>query len=66
MLLRSGDVVVLGQEARSCYHGVPRVLTDRPLLQDLLVAAEQHGEQYQPHVRHMQGCRINISIRSTC
>lgn len=66
MLLRSGDAVVLGQEARSCYHGVPRVLTDRPLPEDLLAAAEQHGGRYQSHVQHMQGCRINISIRSTC
>jgi alkylated DNA repair protein alkB family protein 1 len=31
LLLRSGDAVVLSGEARRCYHGVPRVLTDRPL-----------------------------------
>jgi hypothetical protein len=28
LLLRSGDVVVLGGPARACYHGVPRVLDD--------------------------------------
>ncbi|KAF6255205.1 alpha-ketoglutarate-dependent dioxygenase AlkB-like protein, partial [Scenedesmus sp. NREL 46B-D3] len=26
LLLRSGDVMVLGAAARACYHGVPRVL----------------------------------------
>jgi len=31
LLLRSGDVVVLGGSARNCFHGVPRVFTDRPL-----------------------------------
>ncbi|GAB4816880.1 hypothetical protein N2152v2_003926 [Parachlorella kessleri] len=31
LLLRSGDAVVLAGAARRCYHGVPRILTDRPL-----------------------------------
>lgn len=62
LLLRSGDVVVMGQQARACYHGVPRVLTDRPLPPELAAHA---GLQDQACLQHMQGCRINISIRST-
>ncbi|KAI3438683.1 hypothetical protein D9Q98_001103 [Chlorella vulgaris] len=31
LLLHSGDALVLCGPARRCYHGVPRVLTDRPL-----------------------------------
>lgn len=31
LLLRSGDAVVMAGEARRCYHGVPRIFTDRPL-----------------------------------
>lgn len=65
LLLRSGDIVVMGQEARACYHGVPRVLTDNPLAADVLQAAEQAGDVYQPYLQHMQGSRVNISIRST-
>jgi len=65
LLLRSGDVVVMGQEARACYHGVPRVLPDRPLPQDLQQASEQASELYRPHLLHMKGSRINISIRAT-
>lgn len=66
LLLRSGDVVVMAEEARACYHGIPRVLTDRPLPQELMQAAEQHdGQVFTPYIHHMQGCRINISMRAT-
>lgn len=74
LLLRSGDVVVMGREARACYHGVPRVITDRPLLDDLLKAAAAAaagggcggaGCSAAHLMQHMQGCRVNISIRAT-
>jgi alkylated DNA repair protein alkB family protein 1 len=65
LLLRSGDIVVMGQEARACFHGVPRVLTENPLAADLLKAAEQAGDEYQSYLQHMQGSRVNISVRST-
>lgn len=31
LLLRSGDVLVLSGHARRCYHGLPRIFTDRPV-----------------------------------
>lgn len=36
LLLRSGDAVVMAGESRKCYHGVPRIFTDRPLPPQLL------------------------------
>lgn len=30
LLLRSGDALVLAGPARRCYHGLPRIFTDRP------------------------------------
>eukprot|EP00879_Flechtneria_rotunda_P014687 GHRR01015348.1.p2 GENE.GHRR01015348.1~~GHRR01015348.1.p2 ORF type:complete len:138 (+),score=40.71 GHRR01015348.1:36-416(+) len=63
LLLRSGDVVVLAGQSRSCYHGIPRVFTDYELPADVLAAAKQQPE-YVPYVQHFRRCRVNISIRS--
>lgn len=62
LLLRSGDVVVLGGRARSCYHGVPRMFTDVALPDDLGTAVEQHPE-YKPHFEYFKQCRVNVSVR---
>lgn len=59
----------MGQQARACYHGVPRVLTASSLAADLEQAAaeQQTGMLANPLalLQHMQGCRVNISIRAT-
>lgn len=73
LLLRSGDALVLAAEARRCYHGVPRVLTDRPLPPALRCgeargsdgACAGEADPFLPFERHMRRCRINISIRDT-
>jgi hypothetical protein len=63
----------MGQQARACYHGVPRVLAASSFAAEL---EQQAGaaEQQQAGARlsdtpallkHMQGCRVNISIRAT-
>lgn len=82
LLLRSGDAVVLSGPARRCYHGVPRIFTDRPPAGPLRCSsgsssANNGGDAsscdsenaidptFEPFARHMQGCRINISIRDT-
>jgi len=61
LLVRSGDVVVLAGRARRCYHGVPRVFTDRPLPEGL--RPEQVPPDLLPCVNHMATARINISVR---
>ncbi len=43
LLLKSGDVLVMGGASRGCYHGVPRVLTERGLPEELLAAAGMAG-----------------------
>lgn len=61
--VRSGDVMVMGGPARSCYHGVPRILPERgvpPHLDPTLVT-----EDFRPFARHLAESRINISVRST-
>jgi alkylated DNA repair protein alkB family protein 1 len=39
LLLRSGDVLVLGGPARRCFHGVPRVLPEQGLPPEVVTAA---------------------------
>ena len=76
LLLRSGDAVVLGGAARRCYHGLPRVLVGgegggggcggAAEFAALGVEEGEEGEAaFLPFARHMQRCRINISIRDT-
>jgi alkylated DNA repair protein alkB family protein 1 len=64
MLLRSGDVVVLSGEARRCYHGLPRVLDDQDLPDDVVAAGQQQQETFGAILEHMRHCRINISVRA--
>jgi alkylated DNA repair protein alkB family protein 1 len=63
LLLRSGDVVVMAERARACYHGLPRVRTERPLPPEVTQAAAAAADERV--LAHMQQCRINISIRRT-
>ncbi|KAJ9517750.1 hypothetical protein QJQ45_004048 [Haematococcus lacustris] len=73
LLLRSGDCVVLAGPARCCYHGVPRIFTDKPLmpaLEEATAAAakaspcQEIATQVAAFARHMRSCRINISVRA--
>ena len=62
MILRSGDVVVLAGEARRCFHGVPRILSEQGLPAAVQAAADQ-DPILQPFCRYMSSARVNISIR---
>jgi hypothetical protein len=48
-------------EARVCYHGLPRIFTDRPLPECL--QAHQEDPEWAQYVAHMDQARINISVR---
>jgi len=52
LLLTSGDVVVLGGPARTCYHGVPRIVPSEPAALPPF-----------PHSPYLLTHRINLSIR---
>jgi hypothetical protein len=63
-------VVVLAKEARACFHGVPRVLTERPLPAEVLraaadAAAAAADDGLRAVVQHMQQSRVSISVRCT-
>lgn len=64
ILLRGGDVIVMSGDARQCYHGIPRVFSSSssPLPGS---RSDEVSDDYLPFARHMENCRINISIRST-
>ncbi|WJX33431.1 DNA-(apurinic or apyrimidinic site) lyase [Trifolium repens] len=63
MFLRSGDVVLMAGEARECFHGVPRIFTDKEN------AEIDHLETHLTHeddlcfLKYIQTSRININIR---
>jgi len=67
LLLRSGDVVVIGGESRLCYHGVPRVFTDEKVDGDVMtspVVLDGVSGQELRRVRAVLGCtRINLNVR---
>lgn len=63
MFLRSGDIVLMAGEARECFHGVPRIFTDKenaeisPLEEQFL-----HGDDVC-FLEYIRTSRININIR---
>nr|AFK46911.1 unknown [Lotus japonicus] len=63
MFLRSGDVVLMAGEARECFHGVPRIFTDKEN------SEIGHLETLLAHqddlciLNYIQTSRININIR---
>lgn len=56
MLMRSGDVIVLSGQARTCYHGVPRILSTNAL------HPTGHHEE-RDLLEYLGAHRINVSIR---
>lgn len=62
ILLRSGDALVLSGAARTCFHGMPRLLHDQApekALNPRLVPPSM-----VTIAKHLQTCRVNISLRS--
>ncbi|PNW82309.1 hypothetical protein CHLRE_06g278198v5 [Chlamydomonas reinhardtii] len=72
LLLRGGDVLVLAGQARSCYHGVPRILEAgaelgaavAPARAKRVAAAGWSGLAPSTHEDFTRTARINISIRA--
>ncbi|KAL1139734.1 hypothetical protein AAG570_006712 [Ranatra chinensis] len=57
LLIRSGDIMVMSEESRLCYHAVPRIVPadDSPW---------SSGEDYNNHIDHLlKNCRINLNAR---
>ncbi|KAJ1382062.1 Oxoglutarate/iron-dependent dioxygenase [Sesbania bispinosa] len=63
MFLRSGDVVLMAGEARECFHGVPRIITDKENAEiGHLETQLTHGDDLC-FLKYIQTSRININIR---
>ncbi|EGZ30106.1 hypothetical protein PHYSODRAFT_470275 [Phytophthora sojae] len=67
ILLRSGDIAIMGGESRTCYHGVARVLPtpfDVPSDDfDALLQSEDDREEYEAVRTYLSTQRININVR---
>ncbi|KAL9256997.1 Alpha-ketoglutarate-dependent dioxygenase alkB-like protein [Drosera capensis] len=64
MFLRSGDIVLMAGEARECFHGVPRIFTDK--LHSEIAPIEEHllnDEEDSCFLEYIRTSRININIR---
>jgi alkylated DNA repair protein alkB homolog 1 len=57
MLLRSGDILLMTGSSRLHYHGVPRILADPTLIDNLFDEHETHSYSY------IRDKRININVR---
>ncbi|KAM5568222.1 alpha-ketoglutarate-dependent dioxygenase alkB [Rosa sericea] len=63
MFLRSGDVVLMAGEARECFHGVPRIFTDRENAEIVPLEQQFSHEDDSSFLEYIQTSRININIR---
>lgn len=72
LFLRSGDVVVMEQESRTAFHGVPRIVegTCPPHLQpsrkrgyDSETLGDDDGDHDREVLEYMRGVRINMNVR---
>ena len=67
LLLRSGDIAIMGGISRTCYHGVARVLptpfsiADEDL--DKLCHDKKDREEYEALQTYLSTQRININVR---
>ncbi|XP_004502292.1 DNA N(6)-methyladenine demethylase ALKBH1A [Cicer arietinum] len=63
MFLRSGDVVLMAGEARECFHGVPRIFTDKENAEIGHLETQLTHEDDLCFLKYIQTSRININIR---
>ncbi|KAE8977839.1 hypothetical protein PR003_g25732 [Phytophthora rubi] len=67
ILLRSGDIAIMGRESRTCYHGVARVLPTPFDVSndeyDALLQSEDDREECEAVRTYLGTQRININVR---
>ncbi|GAV90825.1 2OG-FeII_Oxy_2 domain-containing protein [Cephalotus follicularis] len=63
MFLRSGDVVLMAGEARECFHGVPRIFTDKESAEVTPLELHFSHENDLCFLEYIRTSRININIR---
>ncbi|KAF5449332.1 hypothetical protein F2P56_029792 [Juglans regia] len=63
MFLRSGDIVLMAGEARECFHGVPRIFTDKEHAEITPIELQFSHEDDHCYLEYIRTSRININIR---
>lgn len=76
MFLHSGDIMMMSQKSRLCYHGVPKILAsnEKPWKIDQIKEIVPHKFQYlvnklynsnfvEPFEEYLKNSRININVR---
>ncbi|RLN62880.1 hypothetical protein BBJ29_002693 [Phytophthora kernoviae] len=67
LLLRSGDIAIMGGESRCCYHGVARVLPTLFVMPseelNAFAQGENSREEYEAVQAYLSTQRVNINIR---
>ncbi|XP_021899617.1 alpha-ketoglutarate-dependent dioxygenase alkB [Carica papaya] len=63
MFLRSGDVVLMAGDARECFHGVPRIFTDKENADMASLEQQFSHENDVFFLEYIRKSRININIR---
>lgn len=68
ILVRSGDVIIMGGRSRYCYHGVARIL-DNTLPESLKIKNDiksnfpETNQDFLPFLKYIEHRRINVNIR---
>ncbi|KAF3623481.1 Alpha-ketoglutarate-dependent dioxygenase alkB [Capsicum chinense] len=63
MFVRSGDVILMAGQARECFHGVPRIFTDREHAEISSLELKFSDEEHSAFLEYIRTSRININIR---
>lgn len=76
MFLRSGDIVVMSEDSRMCYHGVPKILQMDSRFWDCFAEDDFQNDEYKsvvnickeedlwkPFGDYLNNSRININVR---
>ncbi|KAJ3671874.1 hypothetical protein LUZ60_007953 [Juncus effusus] len=63
MYVRSGDIILMANQARECFHGVPRIFSDGDNSDIDLVVNEFMSKDEKFILEYVRSSRININIR---
>eukprot|EP00262_Sarcandra_glabra_P010691 TRINITY_DN26050_c0_g1_i1.p1 TRINITY_DN26050_c0_g1~~TRINITY_DN26050_c0_g1_i1.p1 ORF type:complete len:361 (-),score=39.70 TRINITY_DN26050_c0_g1_i1:90-1172(-) len=63
MFLRSGDIVLMAGQARECFHGIPRIFTDKENAEVSSITLQFSHQDDLCFMDYIRTSRININIR---
>ncbi|KAJ8563129.1 hypothetical protein K7X08_031581 [Anisodus acutangulus] len=63
MFVQSGDVILMAGQARECFHGVPRIFTDKEHAEISSLELQFSDEEDSAFLEYIRTSRININIR---